>query len=171
MTFYIYPGWRAEEIAAGLVASGVQITPDEFMRVVNNPNEVLLPPALEGLNSLEGYLFPGEYQLRKDSTVVELIQLFLAGFQTTALPSINSSLQNTGLSLQEVVTLASIIQRESLVNSELPTVASVFYNRLDVGMKLETDPTVQYAIGYDENSNSWWKTPALPGGSGFPIRI
>ena len=167
VSFYIYPGWRAEEVAAGLVASGVQISIDEFMRVVNNPVEIQLPAELGNIKTLEGFLYPGEYQISEDSSEEELIQLFLARFQTDALPQIDYYSTTLGLSISEIVMLASIIQRESLVTSELPKIASVFYNRLSAGMKLETDPTVQYAIGYDENSQSWWKTPLFLDDLGF----
>jgi UPF0755 protein len=158
-SFYLYPGWRAEQVAQGLIASGVAISADEFMRVVNDPQLASLPDGMKELNSLEGFLFPGEYQLRKDSSAQELVQLFAGSFASSAMPLIAAEGSRTGLSLQEIVTLASIIQRESLVSDERPLMASVFYNRLAVGMKLETDPTVQYALGYDPASNSWWKTP------------
>ncbi len=158
-SFYLYPGWRAEEVAGGLIASGVAISADEFMRVVNNPQSITLPDSLRGVDSLEGFLLPGEYQLRKDSSAQELVQLFVDGFVNGALPVIVAKSSNTELTVQEIVTMASIIQRESLVSDERPLMASVFYNRLAVGMKLETDPTVQYALGFDQASNSWWKTP------------
>ena len=167
VSFYVYPGWRAEEVAAGLVASGVQISIDDFMRVVNNPREILLPTGLGNINSLEGFLYPGEYQIRKDSSAEELTQLFLARFKAEVLNQIEHYTATSGFSIAEIVTLASIIQRESLITSELPIIASVFYNRLNAGMKLETDPTVQYAIGYDENSQSWWKTPLYFDDLGF----
>lgn len=167
VSFYIYPGWRAEEVAAGLEASGVQISTDDFMRVVNNPKEIMLPAELSDITSLEGFLFPGQYQIRKDSNAEQLINIFVARFQSEALPYINTSSQSVGLTITEIMTMASIIQRETLVTAELPIVASVFYNRLEAGMKLETDPTVQYAIGYDQNSRSWWKTPLYLGDLGF----
>jgi UPF0755 protein len=167
VSFYIYPGWRAEEVAAGLKASGVQISTEDFMRVVNNPSGIQQPAGLSTLSSLEGFLYPGEYQIRKDSSAEELIQLFVTRFQFEVLAQVETYSAVSGMSITEIVTLASIIQRESLVKSELPTIASVFYNRLDTGMKLETDPTVQYAIGYDENSQSWWKTPLYLDDLGF----
>jgi len=166
-SFYLYPGWRAEEVAAGLEASGIEISIEDFMRVVNNPGEIPLPPELEGITSLEGFLFPGKYEIPKDSSVKEMTQIFLDRFQSKALPQINLYFQNTGLSISEIITMASIIQRESLVTAELPIIGSVFYNRLEAGMKLETDPTVQYAIGYDQNSRSWWKTPLYLDDLGF----
>ena len=158
-SFYLYPGWRAEEVAEGLIASGAQITLDEIMRVVNNPSEVNLPAELKGIPSLEGFLYPGEYELRRDISSADFIQVFVDRFTQKALMDVSQKASTGGYSIPELITLASIIQRESLVNSELPMIASVFYNRLNAGMKLETDPTVQYAIGKDPATGSWWKTP------------
>ncbi len=158
-SFYLYPGWRSEEVANGLIASGVLITSDEFLRIVNKPTLITLPVGLEGISSLEGFLFPGVYEIPKDTPVAEVTQLLLDRFASEAMPSITAYSSSTGLTTSEIVTMASIIQRESLETNENTKIASVFYNRLDIGMKLETDPTVQYSIGYDQNSASWWKTP------------
>jgi UPF0755 protein len=157
--FYLYPGWRAEEVAEGLIASGARISLDEFMRVVNNPQDLALPNALKGMPSVEGFLYPDNYELRRDYSATQYIQFFIDRFTQEALPLLANGSPHSGLSITELITLASIIQRESIVSSELPTIASVFYNRLAIGMKLETDPTVQYAIGYDPGSRSWWKSP------------
>ncbi len=158
-TFFLYPGWRAEEVAEGLIASGAQITLDDFMRVVNNPSEINLPEWLKGITSLEGFLYPGEYELSRDYSSTKFVQIFVDRFSQNALLEISQKAEKSGYSIVELVTLASIIQRESLVPSELPMIASVFYNRMETGMKLETDPTVQYSIGRDLATGSWWKTP------------
>jgi len=67
--------------------------------------------------------------------------------------------ERRGLSLAEAVTLASIVQREAVVEDERPLVASVFYNRLAAGMTLGSDPTVQYALGYNLAQSTWWTNP------------
>ena len=64
-----------------------------------------------------------------------------------------------GLSLDEAVIMASMIAREAMSESEYGLIASVFYNRIAAGMKFESDPTAQYAIGWDPVSGSWWKNP------------
>ncbi len=157
VSLYVYPGWRAEEIGESLVIAGIQISVTEFMRVVNNPTSTQLPEEFQKLDTLEGFLFPGQYQVSRVITSEELVRLMVERFIGEAMPLIINNQLQTGLTLTEIVTLASIIQRESLVKSERPTIASVFYNRLNIEMKLETDPTVQYAVGYSTESGSWWK--------------
>ena len=67
----------------------------------------------------------------------------------------------TDLTLHEVLTLASIVEREAVVPEERPAIAGVYLNRLANGMKLDADPTVQYAMGYQPESGQWWKTPVF----------
>jgi len=157
VSLYIYPGWRVEEIGESLNVAGVQVSQAEFMRVVNDPSLTQLPADFRQLESLEGFLFPGQYELSRVVTAEELVKLMVERFIGEAGEIININGAQTGLTMEEIVTLASIIQRESLVTSERPVIASVFFNRLAAGMKLETDPTVQYAIGYATESGSWWK--------------
>jgi UPF0755 protein len=64
-----------------------------------------------------------------------------------------------GLSVYEAVTLASIVQREAVVREERPLMVGVFLNRLGQAIMLQADPTVQYAVGYDLEGDTWWKSP------------
>ncbi|MCX6054678.1 MAG: endolytic transglycosylase MltG [Chloroflexi bacterium] len=161
VSFYIYPGWRAEEIAASLPSSGIEVSPEQYITVVQNPSGITLPEGFQGANSLEGLMFPGEYQIDRKISATDLAQLFVNRFSESVSMENRSELQSHGLSLYQSIVLASIIQKETFDDSERPQIASVFYNRLAAGMKLETDPTVQYALGYDESWGGWWKTPLL----------
>lgn len=158
--FSILPGWRLEEIAASLPTSGLSIDPQEFLELAYNPSaDLQLKIDLPAGSSLEGYLFPGIYQVSRDITVQLLLDQILERFSSTLTSDLRSAFSRQGINLHEGITLASIIQREAIIGEERPLIASVFYNRLEAGMFLETDPTVQYALGYQESSNTWWKAP------------
>jgi peptidoglycan lytic transglycosylase G len=73
--------------------------------------------------------------------------------------NIRDGLDRQGLSIYQAVTLASIVEREAVHYDEAPMIASVYLNRLKIGMKLDADPTVQYALGYDAVNQTWWTNP------------
>jgi UPF0755 protein len=157
--FYIYPGWRAEEIAAALPTSGIEVDPDDFLRIVHNPSRLAGKTSFADYPSLDGFLFPGEYVINRKVNAKELVMIFLDNFTEQVPPDVYTAIEAQGLSLYEGITLASIIQRETFKDEERARMASVFYNRLSDGIKLETDPTVQYALGYSSEWGNWWKTP------------
>jgi UPF0755 protein len=159
VSFYIYPGWRAEEIAAALPSSGIEVSVEEFLSVVENPSALDLPVFMAGFPSLEGFMFPGEYIIHRQISAQDLALTFVDRFAVSVDPDLQSRLQGNGLNLYQSIILASIIQRETFENNERALIASVFYNRLAAGMKLETDPTVQYSLGFSESWGGWWKTP------------
>ena len=64
-----------------------------------------------------------------------------------------------GYTFYEILTIASIVEREAVVPAERPTIANVYLNRLAQNMPLQADPTVQYAMGYQTDTGQWWKTP------------
>ena len=158
--FSILPGWRLEEIAAALPTSGLTFSGDTFLSAATNPtvNHPLLQQ-ISADNSLEGFLFPGSYRLARDLSVDQFLTTLLDEFSSQISPDLLEGLERQGLSLYQAVTLAAIVQREALVEDEMPLIASVYLNRLAMGMNLDADPTVQYAIGLDENTGSWWKSP------------
>ncbi|OGN72612.1 MAG: hypothetical protein A2X25_13615 [Chloroflexi bacterium GWB2_49_20] len=155
--FNILAGWRLEEIAASLPTSGLKVTPEEFIEAVRNPNHPLdyFP---EGA-SAEGFLFPGSYSLARDMTADQLVSTLLQNFSVNMSSDLQGNISRQGLDIYNTVILASIIEREAIVPDEQPMIASVFFNRLNNGMKLDSDPTVQYAIGYDNLNGTWWKNP------------
>lgn len=156
----ILPGWRIEEVAANVATSGLAITADAFINSAYQPSpelSALLP--VESLSSLEGFLFPGTYVIPRETVLDDLLTVVLETFASQVDATLVDGFRRRGLSLVEAVNLASIVEKEAIVPEEKPIVASVFLNRLTQGMRLETDPTVQYALGFDQEWGSWWKSP------------
>jgi len=159
VTFQILPGWRLEEVAAALPTSGIEITPEKFMRLANSPKRTWVPEGMPELDTLEGYLYPDVYTFKRDLDSQDFFSEILKRFEAQITPEMRDAFEAQGLTLHEAVILASIVQREAMIPEEQPMIASVFFNRLEVGMKLESDPTVQYALGFDEVESTWWKNP------------
>jgi len=159
--FTIFAGWRLEEIAAIIDQLGFLFSGEKFLQIAENPpNELSEPLMIPEGRSLEGYLSPGFYSLKPTTDakgfITEAILRTLSNLNDI---NLDLQVQNKDFSQDQVIILASIIQRETMDADEMPMIASVFYNRLEIGMKLETDPTVQYGIGFDAASLSWWKAP------------
>jgi UPF0755 protein len=157
VTFVVLPGWRMEEIAASLPTSGLEITPAEFLAIASAPSN---PPAfIPAGATAEGYLSPGKYILSRSTSAEQLVYLLLQDFSSRLTPEFRSGFSDHALTVYQAVTLASIVQREAMVDTEMPMIASVFYNRLAVDMPLQADPTVQYALGYNAARTTWWTNP------------
>lgn len=160
VTFVILPGWRMEEVAAVLPTSGLSISPQAFLDAVKNPlpDSPIRAEVPKGA-SLEGFLFPDSYRLKRDIRTQAFIDILTENFRATLTEDLRQGFARQGLDIFQTVVLASIVQREAVVPEEMPMIASVFLNRLAAGMKLDADPTVQYALGFNYDQNTWWTNP------------
>lgn len=158
--FRIIEGERIEEIAAKI--DGAQayfsFTGLDFLGAVGPGAPVDSTFAsLVGLPagaSLEGFLFPDTYDLQADVTPTMLRDILTQAFIAKTGSQLAADAGTQGFSLYQVVTLASIVQREAVHSDEQPLIASVYRNRLNINKQLEADPTVQYAIGFKDGT--WW---------------
>jgi UPF0755 protein len=96
--------------------------------------------------SLEGYLFPDTYQFFADASVEAAAEVMIGRFDEVVMPFWEKAGKETTMSLHEIITLASIIEKEAQVPGERPVISSVFHNRLLAGMPLAADPTIKYAL-------------------------
>lgn len=106
----------------------------------------------EQLETNEGYLFPDSYRIPMGDDINEIITIMRNNFDKKY-----ATIGTSKYSQKEIVTVASIVQREVHFPEDEPIVASVLYNRLDIGMALQVDPSVQYAVGYYPLQKTWWK--------------
>jgi UPF0755 protein len=95
---------------------------------------------------LEGYLFPETYAVTRRTDAVRLVRMMVDRFRQVFTPEMNSATEARGLSVRQVVTIASLVEKETARAEERPLVAAVYENRLRIGMGLQCDPTVIYAL-------------------------
>ena len=155
--FVILPGWRMEEIAASLPTSGLAFAPDEFLAAAGTPSGEF--DFLADAASAEGVLYPDTYIVPRAVTASDFVTGLIRNFALHLTPDLTNGFEQQGLTVYQAVTLASIVEREAVQDDEKPLIASVYINRLNIGMKLDADPTVQYALGYDFGMGKWWKSP------------
>jgi UPF0755 protein len=153
-------GWRAEQVADLLTAENI-MDGSVFLAAVRQGVAIdhpLLADRPAGV-SLEGYLFPETYRLPAQAAPEDLLTRMLDTMQARLPIGWEGIASAHGLTFYEVLIVASIVEREAVVPEERPTIASVYLNRLEQGMYLQADPTVQYAMGYQPETGQWWKTP------------
>lgn len=137
----VLEGWRAEEIAEILAEKNVT-DPHEFLRIVRR-------------DKLEGYLFPSTYRFSENMEAARVVDEMLREYNKNIRPLFKEFFST--LSELEVLTIASIVEREAVRHDERPKIAAVYLNRVKIGKRLEADPTVQYALGFNFRENRYWK--------------
>jgi UPF0755 protein len=166
--FTILEGWRLEEIAEIIDTNPLlDFSGADFLAAVgpgasippNFKSRAGIPDTLSNGQppSLEGFMYPATYKLKPGITVFELRDELLNTFDQYVDAQMYQQAANQGFTMYQIVTLASIVEREVVIADEYSRVASVYLNRLKVPMPLDADPTVQYAIG-NTRDGRWWPT-------------
>ncbi len=148
-TVTIPEGWRIAQIARSLSASKL-IDESKFLRIAMNPQVA----AKYGFKapSLEGFLFPTTYQFSRVDGEERVLDQMVSQFKRLYEKHYQKEAEAKGISLERLITMASIVERETGVADERALVASVFYNRLKKRMRLQSDPTTIYGIdNFDGN--------------------
>lgn len=153
----LWEGWRREQMATALAQNpNLNVNAGEFLELTApgaRPGNFAFYALWPTEASLEGALLPDTYLLRPASTAREVILRALAAFEAFITPEYQAQLAARNLTVYQAVIIASLIEREAVVDDERPLIASVIFNRLAIGQRLEIDATVQYAIATPEN---WW---------------
>jgi UPF0755 protein len=161
--FRLNPSMSMADIATNLTHGTLDIwtTIPEGLRAdeIADLLKVKIPSYTESwrpvLEANEGYLFPDTYLIPRDADVNLILALLKNNFQTKYDSVKNTKI--TALTDAQTIVVASIIEKEAKFTQDRPIVASVIMNRLNMGMALQVDPTVAYALGYQTDTKSWWK--------------
>lgn len=146
-TVTIPEGYNLEQIAALLSNRGL-VDKQVFLKQAraSNFNYPFLEEAKKSGESLEGYLFPATYHLEEVSTEKEILQAMLNSFGQVLDSSFIKRIENKGFSIHQIVTLASIVEKEAKVDQERSIISAVFHNRVNQGIRLQSCATVQYIL-------------------------
>jgi UPF0755 protein len=155
-------GMRIEEMGKYLESKGI-VKSSDFIAEADNVSKYKSKYSfLSGLSandSLEGFLFPDTYRFNPNATSTDIVDKMLENFNEKVYKNIASSLANKNENLKNVLILASIVEREVAFESERPVVAGIYQNRINQNMKLQADPTVQYAKDTQnppQNYQNYW---------------
>ena len=142
-TVIIPEGYDVRDIAP-LITKALSVSEDSVRVVVSdsawrNRLKVTAP-------TVEGYLFPATYTFAEGTTARDAVETMLQRFEVAWQPAWNGRLQALAISRHDAITMASIVEKEARVADERVIIAAVYWNRVRKGMKLQADPTVQYAL-------------------------
>ena len=155
-TITIPEGWRTEQIAEEYERLGGAGGYDAFMQAVYDVDrsQYWFLADLPGDQSLEGYLFPDTYRFSGTDPALNVATL-LSNFGNKYDGEMQARTSEINLTVHQVVTMASIVEREAVLPAERPIIADVYLSRWEQGWTLDADPAIQYAIGTRDN---WWPT-------------
>ncbi len=152
-SFTIPEGWSIKQMGRYFESLGF-FTEEEFTASARQIPREKYPWLPKNLPHLEGFLYPNTYKVPVGNvTPQQVIAMMLNQFERVSLPMYQKAKQQTNLNLLEWVTLASIVEKEAAIAQERDRIAGVFTQRLKKGMKLQTDPTVEYGLGIKQTAD------------------
>lgn len=188
-TITIIPGWDLRDIAAYFVKEGLIETEQELYSLTGSP-VLRRTPQLEASGvvfqdkpakmSLEGYLQPETHRVFKDASVEDILQKFIAARDAEFTEKLYKEIKKTGRTVHEIITMASILEREVRDYKDKQKVADILWGRHDVGMGLQVDSSVHYVVGKkgdvfttqkERDTENAWNTYKLPGLPPGPIAM
>ena len=153
LDFTIPEGWSLRQMATYFEEQGF-FKAEDFLAATRQIPKDKFPWLPDNLPHLEGFLYPDTYKLASDGITPQVvIDQMLKQFEQVALPLYNEAQNRTKFNLLEWVTLASIVEKEAVVTQESGRIAGVFVSRLEKGMTLGSDPTVEYALGIRQTAD------------------
>lgn len=161
--FRLSPAMNAYEIADALThgTTDVWVTliegtrREEMAQVLSR--ELNIPEVEIVSQSQEGYLFPETYRLPKDASAASIISILNKTYEEKFTPVLKQKAAKKGLTEKEVLTLASIVEKEAKTPEDKKIVAGILLKRIEADWPLQVDATIQYALGYQPEEKSWWK--------------
>jgi UPF0755 protein len=164
-------GWKKvlEDLTAGRTASDRLVVPEGFdirrigprlAELIEVPEDSVLAFLYDTATAaryqvpgptLEGYLYPATYSVPAGASIEDVVGHMVDQYRKAWTPERAALADSAGLTARQVATLASIVEKEAKVRDEMPTIAAVYLNRIEIGYPLQADPTVQYALGEHQN--------------------
>jgi UPF0755 protein len=185
VTVTLQEGWRLEEVVGYLGTTNLTMNLEDFASLVQEPPDDLVREYdfladLRRGRTLEGYLYPDTYRLDANWDARTVLDVFLSTFGERLTNRIRNGIERQRLTIDEAVTLASIVEREAVLDDERPLIAGVYLNRINnpdggggTNGLLNADPTLQYGLATQENRNAavdewgtieWWPQLQVSGG-------
>ncbi len=140
-------GWRVEEVA-------------EYLDAQDLP-EFDAPAFTELASDSEGMIYPDTYLVPRESTTQQLYTLFTTTFEKKVEKELSQEISASQLQLRQIIILASVVEREGRGFTDMRHVAGILQNRLDLGMPLQADATLQYISGKNKQTGKWWEQPNI----------
>jgi UPF0755 protein len=138
-------GWRREEIADYLEKQELSVfNKDDFLMLTEE---------------LEGYLFPDTFLVPKEVATQTIVELLTNTFEKKILLGLEEEIDDFDYKFSEVLVMASLIEREAYGYEQMQIVSGILWNRIEIGMPLQVDATLQHIKGFSISEQTWWSTP------------